>query len=79
MSARADDTADPCTRSETRTRQKEDADNNADRRASETQHRRRKEDLFQPGPQYDKNYNAKGQVDIYGAKVAVEPPRPRSR
>ena len=35
-----------------------------------------KEDLFRPGPQYDQNYDAKAQVDIYGAKSAVEPPRP---
>jgi hypothetical protein len=35
-----------------------------------------KEDLFQPGPQYDKNYDSKALVDIYGAKSAVEPPRP---
>src|SRR5262245_25567468 len=35
-----------------------------------------KEDLFLPGPQYDKNYDAKTQVDIYGAKSVVEPPRP---
>ena len=31
---------------------------------------------FLPGPQYDKNYDAQGNVDIYGAKSAVEPPRP---
>jgi len=35
-----------------------------------------KDDFFLPGPQYDKNYDAKAQVDIYGAKSAVEPPRP---
>ncbi|NJO33045.1 MAG: hypothetical protein HC869_07710 [Rhodospirillales bacterium] len=35
-----------------------------------------KEDLFRPGPQYDKNYDAKSQVDIYGAKTVVDPPRP---
>jgi hypothetical protein len=35
-----------------------------------------KDDLFRPGPQYDKNYDAQGNVDIYGSKVAVEPPRP---
>jgi hypothetical protein len=35
-----------------------------------------KEDLFLPGPQYDKNYDAQGNVDIYGAKVVVDPPRP---
>jgi hypothetical protein len=33
-------------------------------------------DLFLSGPQYDQNYNAQGNVDIYGAKKAVEPPRP---
>jgi hypothetical protein len=31
---------------------------------------------FRPDPQYDATYNAQGQVDIYGAKSAVEPPRP---
>jgi hypothetical protein len=35
-----------------------------------------KDDLFLPGPQYDKNYDAQKNVDIYGAKSAVEPPRP---
>jgi hypothetical protein len=34
------------------------------------------DDLFLPGPLYDKNYDAKAQVDVYGAKSAVEPPRP---
>jgi hypothetical protein len=33
-------------------------------------------DLFRSDPQYDAQYNADGQVDIYGAKRAVEPPRP---
>ena len=35
-----------------------------------------KEDLFRPDPQYEAKYNAEGQVDVYGAKSAVEPPRP---
>ena len=35
-----------------------------------------KDDLFLPGPLYDKDYDAKAQVDVYGAKSAVEPPRP---
>jgi hypothetical protein len=35
-----------------------------------------KGDLFLPGPQYDKKYDSNGNVDIYGAKKAVEPPRP---
>jgi hypothetical protein len=34
------------------------------------------EDLFRPDPQYEAMYDAQGQVDIYGAKSAVEPPRP---
>ena len=33
-------------------------------------------DLFQPDPQYGEGYNAQGQVDIYGAKRVVDPPRP---
>lgn len=33
-------------------------------------------DLFLPDPQYDKDYNPDGQIDIYGAKSEVAPPRP---
>ena len=36
----------------------------------------REDDLFLPGPQYDRNYDAKENVDIYGAKTVVDPPRP---
>jgi hypothetical protein len=35
-----------------------------------------KQDLFRPGPQYDKNYNAEKNVDVYGAKKDVTPSRP---
>ncbi len=35
-----------------------------------------KEDLFRSDPQYETDYNAQMQVDVYGAKRAVEPPRP---
>jgi len=35
-----------------------------------------KDDLFLPGPQYDENYNAQGNLDIYGKKREVEAPRP---
>jgi hypothetical protein len=36
-----------------------------------------KEDLFLSDPQYDEaHYNAQKQVDVYGAKSVVEPPRP---
>jgi hypothetical protein len=35
-----------------------------------------KKDLFQPDPRYEKKYSVEEQVDIYGAKSAVEPPRP---
>jgi hypothetical protein len=52
------------------------ADNTADPASSTHSKVDGKEDLFRPGPQYDKNYDAKAQVDIYGAKSAVEPPRP---
>ena len=52
------------------------ADNTAEPAASTRSNVDGKEDLFRPGPQYDKNYDAKSQVDIYGAKSVVEPPRP---
>ncbi len=32
--------------------------------------------VFLPDPQYDAGYNTEGQWEIYGAKSAVEPPRP---
>jgi len=35
-----------------------------------------KGDLFRPDPQYDTKYNAQSQVDVYGAKSAIAPPRP---
>lgn len=35
-----------------------------------------KEDLFLPGPRYDKPYDAQLNLDIYGAKTVVDPPRP---
>jgi len=34
------------------------------------------DDPFLPDPQYGKNYDAQAQVDIYGTKSEVEPPRP---
>jgi len=34
------------------------------------------DDLFRPGPQYEVKYDPKSNVDIYGAKVDVEAPRP---
>jgi len=33
-------------------------------------------DPFLPGPQYDKSYDVDSQLDIYGAKKEIEPPRP---
>ncbi len=36
----------------------------------------KEEDPFRPDPQYGVNYDSQSQVDIYGAKTAVEPPRP---
>ncbi|WP_072394052.1 hypothetical protein [Hyphomicrobium sp. CS1GBMeth3] len=46
------------------------ADAKADKRSTA------KDDLFLPDPQYEKDYDAQEQVDIYGSKAAVEPPRP---
>jgi hypothetical protein len=34
------------------------------------------DDLFRPDPQYDESYEAQSFIDVYGAKSAVEPPRP---
>lgn len=47
----------------------------------QVQTKSRKEDksvhnAFLPGPTYDKHYEASEQLDIYGGKSAVEPPRP---
>ena len=56
--------------------EKKTADNTADPPARTRSNVDGKEDLFRPDPQYDKNYDAQALVDIYGAKSAVEPPRP---
>jgi hypothetical protein len=53
---------------------KKTADNTSKAAAGSSEHP--KGDLFRPDPQYDATYNAEGQVDVYGAKRAVEPPRP---
>jgi len=34
------------------------------------------QNAFRPGPTYETKYDAEEQVEIYGAKTAVEPPRP---
>ena len=53
----------------------------ADPAAAQSSSAARKQDklvknAFLPDPQYDAEYSAQRQVDIYGAKSAVEPPRP---
>ena len=35
-----------------------------------------KEDLFRPDPKYEVKYDPKANVDVYGAKIEVDPPRP---
>ena len=35
-----------------------------------------KGDLFRPDPQYETAYQHQDQIDVYGAKTSVEPPRP---
>jgi hypothetical protein len=65
------DTQDADARSE-----KETDDNTTDPAASIRSNGDGKGDLFRSDPQYEANYNAQWQVDVYGAKKAVEPPRP---
>lgn len=61
--------------------EKTTADDTADPAAGESSSEVQKEgklieDPFLPDPQYEAEYDAQEQVDIYGAKSAVEPPRP---
>ena len=56
--------------------EKKTNDNVADSAASISSNEDGKGDLFRADPQYETNYNAQVQVDVYGAKKAVEPPRP---
>ena len=55
---------------------KKNADDTAGPAAAKRKDAGGKKDLFQPDPQYEKNYSVEEQVDIYGAKSVVEPPRP---
>jgi hypothetical protein len=52
--------------------EKESNDNSSNPRSNENG----KGDLFRSDPLYETNYDAQVQVDVYGAKNAVEPPRP---
>ena len=56
--------------------EKETDDNSTDTAENIRSNEDGKGDLFRSDPQYETNYNAQGQVDVYGAKSAVEPPRP---
>ncbi len=56
--------------------EKKIADKTAEPAAAKRKDAGGKKDLFQPDPQYEKKYSVEEQVDIYGAKSAVEPPRP---
>ncbi|MEQ1523494.1 MAG: hypothetical protein ABL936_19685, partial [Aestuariivirga sp.] len=55
---------------------KETGDNSADTGENISSNEGGKGDFFRSDPQYETSYNAQGQVDVYGAKTAVEPPRP---
>ncbi len=55
---------------------KKPGDNSTDTVENISSNKDGKGDLFRPDPQYETSYNAQGQVDVYGAKTAVEPPRP---
>ena len=61
---------------EKKTAKKKTAEKSADQTARSPASADAKEDLFRPGPQYDKSYDSNALVDIYGAKTAIEPPRP---
>jgi hypothetical protein len=56
--------------SETKTADKGDPDDGTHSNVEE------KSDLFRPGPQYEKNYDAAKNVDVYGAKENVATARP---
>ncbi len=56
--------------------EKETDENTTDPAASIRSNVDGKGDLFRSDPQYEANYTAQAQVDVYGAKTAVEPPRP---
>jgi hypothetical protein len=56
--------------------EKQTDDNTTDPAASTRGNDVGKGDLFRSDPQYEANYTAQAQVDVYGAKKVVEPPRP---
>ena len=56
--------------------EKKSNDNSSDPEAGARSNENGKGDLFRSDPQYEAKYNAQGQVDVYGAKSTVEPPRP---
>jgi hypothetical protein len=56
--------------------EKETADSTSDPEANPRSTVDGKGDLFRSDPHYETSYNALGQLDVYGAKSAVEPPRP---
>ncbi|MDZ4791482.1 MAG: hypothetical protein SGJ17_09825 [Hyphomicrobiales bacterium] len=66
------------------TKTQADAVNGADEQGTSTEGSSNKADkgdkllagVFRSDPQYKSNYQAQDQIDIYGAKTAVEPPRP---
>jgi hypothetical protein len=55
---------------------KKTADDDAEPAAGKGGSTHSKEALFRPDPLYETKYDSKAQVDIYGAKVEVDPPRP---
>ncbi|MGB9141102.1 MAG: hypothetical protein WCB71_02770, partial [Aestuariivirga sp.] len=56
--------------------EKEPADNTTDTEASIRSSVDGKGDLFRSDPQYKTDYNALRQIDVYGGKSVVDPPRP---
>ncbi len=56
--------------------EKESDDNSVHKAENISSNEDGKGDLFRSDPHYETSYNAQGQVDVYGAKPVVEPPRP---
>lgn len=58
------------------TADKQNGDKTAKRAAGKGSSTAAKEEHFQPDPQYDKIFDPKAQIDIYGSKVEIDTPRP---
>jgi hypothetical protein len=70
------ESGDANARSEKKKTANDSAGSAASQNSSEHKKSKLSDDAFRPDPQYEAEYNFDGQVDIYGAKTDVAPPRP---